>query len=335
MKFIKPLSESERTTLQEALKYGPGARVRQRAHAVYLSGKGFTLSQLEVIFEAERDTLSGWLDAWEAHGVMGLYDAPRSGRPPIYTPEERRRLVELLDDKPQRLVEAQARLAEETGKAASRRTLSRVLKDQRQVWKRVRRALKGRRDPEDFEDRQALLKALHQQELEGKVQVFYFDQAGVSLSPVVPYAWQPIGETRELPVNGHRRLNLLGFLDRYNRHYLHPHEGTVRTETVIQAMEVFIERFADPHRLILVFMDNASIHHSEAFEAQRERWMARGVVVCYLPAYSPELNLIEILWRKIKYEWLPLSAYLSFDKLKKAVAEVIDGIGEKYQITFG
>lgn len=28
--------------------------------------------------------------------------------------------------------------------------------------------------------------------------------------------------------------------------------------------------------------------------------------------YSPELNLIEILWRQMKYAWLPLSAYLSF-----------------------
>lgn len=335
MKFIKPLSDIERRTLQEALKYGPSARVRQRAHGVYLSSKGLTLSQLEVIFEADRDTISGWLDQWEAHGVMGLYDAPRSGRPRIHSAEERQRLVELVEEKPQRVVEARARLEEETGKPVSPRTAGRVLEESRRVWKRIRRSLKGLRDPEEFEDRQALLEALHQQEVEGLVELFYFDETGVSLNPVVPYAWQPIGETLEVLVHGHRRVNVLGFMDRYNRYYLHTHEGTVRTATVIEAMDAFIERFSEPGRLILVFMDNASIHRSAEFEAQQERWMARGVVVCYLPTYSPELNLIEILWRKIKYEWLPLSAYRSFEHLKKAVAEVIEGIGGKYQITFG
>jgi transposase len=37
-----------------------------------------------------------------------------------------------------------------------------------------------------------------------------------------------------------------------------------------------------------------------------------GVVIIEVPGLTPELNLIEILWRVIKYKWLPISAYLSF-----------------------
>lgn len=36
-------------------------------------------------------------------------------------------------------------------------------------------------------------------------------------------------------------------------------------------------------------------------------------------SYSPELNLIEFFWREVKYRWLPLAAYSSFDKLCEAV----------------
>lgn len=79
MKFVKPLTPAEQVTLQEALKYGPSARVRQRAHAIYLSSKGFKILQLVEIFEVDRDTLSGWLDQWEGQGLVGLYDAPRAG----------------------------------------------------------------------------------------------------------------------------------------------------------------------------------------------------------------------------------------------------------------
>ena len=43
----------------------------------------------------------------------------------------------------------------------------------------------------------------------------------------------------------------------------------------------------------------------------------RKLTIYPIPPYSPELNIIEIVWRKIKYEWLPFSAYESFLSLKK------------------
>jgi transposase len=53
-----------------------------------------------------------------------------------------------------------------------------------------------------------------------------------------------------------------------------------------------------------------------------------------LPTYSPKLNSIEILWRKIKYDWLPFSAYLSFGKLQEAVEHILKGFGSEYTINF-
>jgi transposase len=54
----------------------------------------------------------------------------------------------------------------------------------------------------------------------------------------------------------------------------------------------------------------------------------------YLPTYSPELNLIEMLWKKVKYEWLPLNATPSFKTLQKELQTVLEDIGNKYTITF-
>jgi hypothetical protein len=52
------------------------------------------------------------------------------------------------------------------------------------------------------------------------------------------------------------------------------------------------------------------------------------------PAYSPELNLIEILWRRIKYSWLPFSAYESLSALIEALETILCDVGSEYQITF-
>jgi hypothetical protein len=48
----------------------------------------------------------------------------------------------------------------------------------------------------------------------------------------------------------------------------------------------------------------------------------------------PSTTIIEILWRKIKYEWLPFSAYESFQSLKDALFEVLANVGKSYTIKF-
>ncbi len=171
--------------------------------------------------------------------------------------------------------------------------------------------------------------------------LFYFDESGLCPCPVVPYAWQPCGQTLEVPAHVRTRLNLIGFFSRDNRSFIQTVEGRVTRQTVIEVMEAFVATPVTPPgpdkpvRLTRVVLDNASIHRSAAVEAHRERWLLKGVILHYLPPYSPELNLIEILWRKLKYEWLPLWAAARFEALKKAVAEVLDNLGEKYQINFG
>jgi transposase len=50
--------------------------------------------------------------------------------------------------------------------------------------------------------------------------------------------------------------------------------------------------------------------------------------------YSPELNLIEILWRFIKYEWLEIDAYSSWQSLVSSVEKILKEFGDNYVINF-
>jgi hypothetical protein len=50
--------------------------------------------------------------------------------------------------------------------------------------------------------------------------------------------------------------------------------------------------------------------------------------------YSPELNLIEILWRFMKYDWIPFSAYMSLPCLLQAVEDILQRFGTDYTIAF-
>ena len=84
----------------------------------------------------------------------------------------------------------------------------------------------------------------------------------------------------------------------------------------------------------VVMIDNASIHTSEEFSDRIPCWKKQGLIIKYLPTYSPELNLIEILWRRIKYDWLPFSAYQCLNAMIEALDDILTNVGSKYQITF-
>lgn len=81
MKYVSTLSDEQRCELLGIRKRSDCHRERERAHAVLLSAKGYSLDQLADILEADRGTISHWLDDWQAHGVEGLSDAPKPGRP--------------------------------------------------------------------------------------------------------------------------------------------------------------------------------------------------------------------------------------------------------------
>src|SRR2546429_780670 len=57
-------------------------------------------------------------------------------------------------------------------------------------------------------------------------------------------------------------------------------------------------------------------------------------MIKYLPAYAPELNLIEILWRFLQYSWRPFSAYTSFQCLCTAVEDILTRFGTDDKIPF-
>lgn len=166
----------------------------------------------------------------------------------------------------------------------------------------------------------------------GEHDLYYFDEAGFSLTPSVPYGWQVIGERIELPSSRSPQINVLGFM-RHDGEHLDPYviEGTVDSSVVIACIDNFCRKLARPTTLVI---DNAPIHGSAAFAAMIPKWEAKNLFLWFLPPYSPELNLIEILWKQIKYRWMPLNAYDSFQQLNESIDSILGNFGTQFKICF-
>jgi len=59
----------------------------------------------------------------------------------------------------------------------------------------------------------------------------------------------------------------------------------------------------------------------------------KGLTLVFLPPYSPELNRIEKLWHKMKYEWMAFKAR-DDATLEADVDRILDGFGSDYRMTF-
>lgn len=317
-KFVQPLTQEQREQRKEAMKSQSPQRTRMRAHAILLSERRYAIDQIADIYQTDRDRVSEWLDWWEKYQFDGLDDAPRSGRPPKLTEKEQTRAVKLALKEPRSLRQGLTAIATTVGKSISRETLKRILAAADYGWKRLRRSLRSLRDEAEFRAAHAELATLRAQPTR-QFDLWYCDEAGGTLTPGVPYAWQKVGQTLELAASHSPRQNILGFFNLHQEFHSFAFEGSVDTQTVIPCFNLFRQHLERP---AVVVVDNAPIHTRDDFAEQQLLWQAQGLAVQFLPPYCPALNLLEILWRKLKSDGLPLAAYRSVTTVTRALFAV-------------
>src|SRR5262249_30737679 len=81
--------------------------------------------------------------------------------------------------------------------------------------------------------------------------------------------------------------------------------------------------------LRVVVLDNASIHISKAFKAHRKGLSCQGIYLYYLPAYSPELNDIEPVFKQVKHHEIPQRSHTSKQELRRSVEQGFHSYADK------
>lgn len=198
-------------------------------------------------------------------------------------------------------------------------------------WKRVRLSLKDKRDQDLFDKQQVELEQLKELHQMGYIDLCYCDESHFGLTPNVGYAWQHKDNPILLPAAKGRRLSVFGLMTPECKLWSWVFEGSINSDAVIAILDEFATQIT---KKTVVVIDNAPIHRSKKFMEKIAEWKQLDLLIYFLPPYSPELNLIEILWKHIKYYWLPFDAFLNFQKLKDRLSETLNQIGSKCQIKF-
>lgn len=213
---------------------------------------------------------------------------------------------------------AMARIEMMTGIKLSEGQCRRVMKKMGMTLKKTA-PIPGKLDSQlQFDFYQNELQPRLQEASEGKRKVLFVDAAHFVLGAFLGLVWcfaRPFVRTPP----GRQRYNVLGAVDSHSKELL-----SIRTTDSINAavvcalLEVIALHY--PNQAITLVMDNARYQHCALVIGKAA---LLGIELLYLPAYSPNLNLIERLWKLVKKRCLTNRYYDNFEKFRAAIDDCL------------
>jgi len=331
MRYIRDLNPENIKLLKRISKESKYYQVRNRAKCLILSYQGLPIKQLMVIFGVGRKTIYNWFTKWEDEKIVGLYNNRGRGRKAKLNESQKEQVKAWVKKEPKTLLRVVEKAQKEWGITLSKDTIKRIIKKLEMRWKRMKRGLSKKADEWELEVKIPALTKLIEQERNGEIDLRYLDQSGFSLTPYIPYGWQEKKETIVIKSRTGKRVNVMGLMNRQNELDYQIITKSITSQDVIKFLDKFSNQLA---RKTVIILDQASIHTSDEFIGKLKEWKQKKLEIFWLPTYSPKLNLIEILWKFIKYEWIDIGAYGSQKNLIEYLKKVLDNFGHEYVINF-
>jgi putative transposase len=208
------------------------------------------------------------------------------------------------------------------GIAIGPRQVRRYLKRMKAGYRRTASSLAHKQDPAKVARAGAVLENLKAKAAAGELRLCYLDECGFSPSLPISYSWSLPGQRKRVPYEypQGRRVNALAIYQPYGpepRLDAEAFERTLKSEDLLGYLGA-LPGAAVPR---VVVLDNASLHISRAVKARRPELARCGIYLYYLPAYSPELNEIEPVFKQVKHHEIPVRSYKSKPDLRAAVEQ--------------
>ena len=152
-------------------------------------------------------------------------------------------------------------------------------------------------------------------------QIYFVDGCHPRHNPVAGYGWIRKGEDRSIPSNtGREHLNLNGAYNPEKHEAVVIESEWVNAQSTIEMIEEIQKK--QPIGRIILFADNARYYKCEKIRIYLKE--NPRVTFIHLPPYSPNLNLIERLWKFFKKKVLCQKYYPTLEKMRKATLDFFD-----------
>ncbi|HEX4945993.1 MAG TPA: IS630 family transposase [Blastocatellia bacterium] len=305
-------------TLHHERFHHPHPHVQRKMEAVYLISQGLSRQFVCRLTHVSRNTLNTYLRQYQEGGVVRLQELRFHQPQSAFAVHQETLAAYFTAHPPTSVNHARATLTQLTDITRSPTQVRAFL---HRCGLRCRKVggLPAKADPAVQAHFLATqLQPRLDEAVAGQRHVFFMDAAHFVLGAFLGWLWSAVRLFVPTP-SGRQRFNVLGALHAVTREIL-----TVTNTTYITATEVcqLLTQLAAqfPDRAITVVLDNARYQRCHLV-CQHAAHL--GIELLFLPPYSPNLNLIERLWKFVKKECLYSHYYEKFDPFKTAISDCL------------
>lgn len=318
----------DREALAHDRYHYPDPRVQRKIEVLWLKSHGLNHDDIATFADVSRRTVQRYLDEYREGGLARLRQC-RWHQPQGALAEHQESLAEyFLKHPPRSAKQAQAVIEQQTG---IRRSLSQVrhfLKEGLGLRWRQTGAIPvpPKETIQEHAREQAVfleekLEPRLEQARSGLRQVYFVDAAHFVLAPFLGCLWC-VARLFVRAASGRKRYNVLGALDAVTHRLIRvTNQGYINAESVCTLLRSVAE--ASVGLPITLVLDNARYQKCALVQALAE---SLGIELLYLPSYSPNLNLIERLWRFVRKESLNSTYFEDFGRFTAAIDRCLDGL---------
>ena len=350
------LISSQRENLQKALRESQSSQLTQRILILLLMNDGKTYQEISEFLGCGYRTVAYWCVHGDPDHIELLHDERKKGNHQKVTKEYIELLMQIIEKEPSELGYEFGRwstarlatyLAEVTGIELSGEQVRRILEKKKYAYLWAKYSLEDKQDLKNREafkaklqgyleaSKQEPVKLLRRETL--REQVWLWDETGFSLRVIRRKSWGKKGKRKK--VTGQRsrgRVNVMGGLRYHDKkrmcYFIEKRAGEsfyeqveklneyVKSEWVKQGNQE--DDFQAKGTRILIILDNASYHKKKDILRRIEQNLP-NIQLYFLPAYSPDYNLIELVWHSAK-EYIAHRLFKSVSELEALLNRLLN-----------
>lgn len=319
------LKAEQKEKLQKALKEEENAEIRERILILLLVNDGKTQAEIANFIGCGQKKVSYWWVHGDVENLESLKDKRMEGNHRKATAKYIELLLETVDKEPKDLGYEFGRwtakrlatyLEQETGIKLSASQVTRILERKKYVYLWAKYSLE---DKWNTEKRTAFKKKL-QEYLKitkmnpERLQVWFWDESGFSLRVIRRKNWCQKGKRKKVRGDRRRgRINVMGGLRYSDKKRWVEFLKKGNAQSFYEVMKEFYQELinewvstgneakdlASKGAKIVIILDNARFHKKGEILQQIEKEMP-NIHLEFLPEYSPDYNLIELVWHSAK-----------------------------------
>ena len=320
--------KKEYTQLKEAERNVESAKIYKRIQAFKLIYKKWRYSAIADFLSVAKNTISEWVKIYQQDGIDALITLKYKGGQPKLN---KKQLLELKEE----ARKGNFNVAKDVQhyiktKWDIKYNLSHI---QLLSKKKLQLSFKKTRlipnNPPNEEKQKEVIRKIKEHLHNRNTLVLFFDPCHLQHTVVNARMWQPKGEKGTIKIKSNskkKRINILGALDLKNFSIITTlTEKKCSTERIVEFIQKIKKKYPDQD--IVIILDNAQYNHANYTTVYAE---LSGIELFFLPPYSPNLNIIERLWKFSKKKLVHNVYYEKFEQFNDKVCEFFDNL-DKYQ----